>query len=357
MLNNHRLHRFFVIDFLDIFYIEIYIFKKHITNNPPGGIPMSKLTDEEKQKFRDRWKKEPYKSLWIKVFELVRFSPSEQDPDKYFENLRKAAQLMKDNEVSPREVPINDEGVIPGLDLRGCTLESGSYFLPNAHLEAALIYDKDLSHSSFTNANFRSADVTYSKLIGAGLTGTQWEYADLHRSDISDACLDSAKLHGTALNYVKYNRKTNFLNIDTSMINRSTNPQLVRDMEDAQYLFHFKNKSQYHRLLYYIWYLTCDCGRSFLLWLSYCAILVWVFALVYMKNWDQFSHIVGSQFNEFAPYYYSIITFTTLGFGDITPKITLWWLQMIVTLEVILGYVMLGGLISIFANKLARRAS
>jgi len=57
---------------------------------------------------------------------------------------------------------------------------------------------------------------------------------------------------------------------------------------------------------------------------------------------------------DFTPYYFSIVTFTTLGFGDITPanKAGEIWLA----LEVILGYIMLGGLISIFANKLARRS-
>ncbi|MBW2993226.1 hypothetical protein KY317_01475, partial [Candidatus Woesearchaeota archaeon] len=45
----------------------------------------------------------------------------------------------------------------------------------------------------------------------------------------------------------------------------------------------------------------------------------------------------------------------TLGFGDITPSPSCWWAQAIVTLEVTFGYIMLGGLISIFANKLARR--
>ncbi len=49
-----------------------------------------------------------------------------------------------------------------------------------------------------------------------------------------------------------------------------------------------------------------------------------------------------------------IVTFTTLGFGDVTPKTTkaaLW-----VMAEVVVGYIMLGGLISILANKLARRS-
>ena len=48
------------------------------------------------------------------------------------------------------------------------------------------------------------------------------------------------------------------------------------------------------------------------------------------------------------------MTFTTLGFGDVTPKTLL--AEIIVGAEVFIGYIMLGGLISIFANKLARRA-
>ena len=52
--------------------------------------------------------------------------------------------------------------------------------------------------------------------------------------------------------------------------------------------------------------------------------------------------------------YYSVVTFTTLGFGDVIPTTqeAAWWVMA----EVIAGYVMLGGLISIFATKLARRS-
>ena len=53
-------------------------------------------------------------------------------------------------------------------------------------------------------------------------------------------------------------------------------------------------------------------------------------------------------------FYFSIVTFTTLGFGDVVADNTL--ARILVTLEVILGYIMLGGLISIFANKLASRS-
>ena len=56
----------------------------------------------------------------------------------------------------------------------------------------------------------------------------------------------------------------------------------------------------------------------------------------------------------FTPFYYSIVTYTTLGFGDVTPKTGLG--QSFVVFEVILGYVTLGLLVSILANKVARRA-
>jgi len=47
------------------------------------------------------------------------------------------------------------------------------------------------------------------------------------------------------------------------------------------------------------------------------------------------------------------VNFTTLGFGDIVAVNRI--ARIMVTLEVVLGYVMLGGLISIFANRFARR--
>jgi hypothetical protein len=52
-------------------------------------------------------------------------------------------------------------------------------------------------------------------------------------------------------------------------------------------------------------------------------------------------------------FYYTVVTFTTLGFGDIIPESST--AAICVTVEVILGYIMLGGLITIFASKPGRR--
>ncbi len=56
-----------------------------------------------------------------------------------------------------------------------------------------------------------------------------------------------------------------------------------------------------------------------------------------------------------TPLYFSLATFTTSGFYcavQLQNAAALFW----TSLEVILGYIMLGGLIAVFANKLARRA-
>jgi predicted permease len=79
-----------------------------------------------------------------------------------------------------------------------------------------------------------------------------------------------------------------------------------------------------------------------------------IFAFLFGLIYSNITLAFRSPPNVFTPFYYSIVTFTTLGFGDVIP--TNFWGEFWVTFEVILGYVMLGGLISIFANKIARRS-
>ena len=62
----------------------------------------------------------------------------------------------------------------------------------------------------------------------------------------------------------------------------------------------------------------------------------------------------GAPVNFGSALYFSIVTFTTLGFGDVVAASRA--ARVLVGLEVIVGYIMLGGLISILANKLARRS-
>jgi hypothetical protein len=128
-------------------------------------------------------------------------------------------------------------------------------------------------------------------------------------------------------------------------------PETSRIIKDDMYLLEYQKK---HKCIFKAWWLFADCGRSFLKWASWSIGVVLIFAFIYLFIGPSGFKPKVEGYTSFSFFYYSIVTFTTLGFGDITP--IKWFTEILVTIEVILGYIMLGGLISIFANKLARRS-
>lgn len=143
-----------------------------------------------------------------------------------------------------------------------------------------------------------------------------------------------------------------FTGIETSGILAASNRQFVRDIQDQQFLKQFEKR---HPVWYKIWLYTCDCGRSFKRFFFVCFLFAFLFGVFYAcagEKWFENAY----EWNWITPFYYSLVTFSTLGFCDVTPKLSNTCAQFTVMLEVFLGYIGLGGLISIFANKLARRA-
>ena len=58
----------------------------------------------------------------------------------------------------------------------------------------------------------------------------------------------------------------------------------------------------------------------------------------------------------FIPYlYYSVVTFTTLGYGDVSPQTAAG--QIIQIIHISIGYLGLGALLSILATKFATRGN
>jgi hypothetical protein len=133
-------------------------------------------------------------------------------------------------------------------------------------------------------------------------------------------------------------------------------PIISRMIRDDIFLMSFKKK---HPILHFFWWLFADCGRSIWRWIIWSLFFALYFAINYFLI--DYSFPSAFQFSTTIQHptiwsyiYYSVVTFTTLGFGDIVP--TAEWVQRWVMAEVITGYIMLGGLISILANKLARRS-
>jgi len=167
---------------------------------------------------------------------------------------------------------------------------------------------------------------------------------------------------------------TNFLNFNTTTVmDGSSNPYLKRYIDDEQWIASWRERSQLQRVLFIVWEATSHCGRSIGLWATWSLFFAFLFALAYTPSpdwmpdwWCDFWQKHGAEFEQMAEayankpmsfwssFYFSIVSFTTLGFGDVATANS--FARFLVTFEVVLGYIMLGGLISIFANKLARRA-
>ena len=154
--------------------------------------------------------------------------------------------------------------------------------------------------------------------------------------------------------------------LDSEDINGVLNPFFKRYVADQQFIRAFKEKHPFWAL---VWRWSSDYGRSLALWALWSLLIALSFSLVYMPpptwfpEWlqettPQFHQAIDTEANEdltfWKSFYFSIVTFTTLGFGDVVAANTS--ARILVTLEVMFGYIMLGGLISIFANKLASRS-
>lgn len=276
-------------------------------------------------------------------------------------------------------------------DMRKANLSFTNF--KNANLAFSNLESAIFSFANFEGANFSAADLENAyledaKLTSARLSGANFKNARLANSNFKNAYLADAHLEGTnliAANFknanlssVKYDRKimwklikaTRFslkqlwnhrydILLDTTIrckgVNAATcygSQQFKIFLQDQDFLEEFMEK-KWGKIIFFIWWLFADCGRSLGRWAGWSLALALLFAFLFSflgpKSFDT-QHL---NFSFLTMFYYSVVTFTTLGFGDIIPRTST--AAMFVTVEVILGYVMLGGLITIFASKLSRR--
>ena len=162
------------------------------------------------------------------------------------------------------------------------------------------------------------------------------------------------------------------INTET-VIDGSSNPYLKRYIDDEQWIKSWRDRGgRGKKIAFFVWELTSHCGRSIGLWAAWSLFFILLFSVILTPSphwwpdwWWGFWRDHGVAFQQTAPayigkpvgfwscLYFSIVNFTTLGFGDIVAANGL--ARFCVAFKVVLGYVMLGGLISIFANKFARR--
>jgi hypothetical protein len=207
----------------------------------------------------------------------------------------------------------------------------------------------DLKGANLRGANLRGVDLKRAVLTEADLTEADLTGANLQKADLRGASFEKAIVNG-----VKYSRPTKCRGINVTQATGS--PAFVRFAKDQDFLEELRS-TKWGNIKYHVWNIIADCGRSMFRWMFLSSLLAFLFATKYILAYgdNPKSFIFATQPESIITFfYYSVVTFTTLGFGDVVPATES--LKIWVMIEVIVGYMMLGGLISIFANKLARRS-
>jgi len=242
-------------------------------------------------------------------------------------------------------------------DLSECIAERTGF--GHANLRRAQLFSANLNHSTFAEADLRHADLRRASLRHCRLKKAQLCHAEFGRADLRDADLEGADvdhahfveadLRASRLRTLKNFSNGVFLHADIRDVDFSGAYLLRRQIMDENYLHEFKSAGTANRITYWVWWVTSDCGRSMLRFALWIFLITAAFGVAYgFVNIDY-----GRYPTALSPYYFSCVTLTTLGYGDVLPASTA--AQVVVMLEVFAGYMSLGGLLSIFSNKMARR--
>jgi uncharacterized protein YjbI with pentapeptide repeats len=112
----------------------------------------------------------------------------------------------------------------------------------------------------------------------------------------------------------------------------------------------FKTLSPSAKLSFSLSLILTKCLSSYLVVSVTVLVINLFFALIFFFNNESFEHLTKDFIHCL---YYSIVTFTTLGYGDIFPNKP--WSRIIIMLEVILGYFFLAIYVLIIGNKVNSR--
>ena len=247
---------------------------------------------------------------------------------------------------------------LSGANLGECSAVRAGF--GRANLEDAVLFQADLSRATFASARLCGADFRAAVLEGARLreadlsravfAAAQLRGAEFDQSDVRDCDFEKADLRDSRMSMLTNFDSATWIGADIRGMDVSGAYLLRRHVMDENYLFEFRSRSRYHRFVHALWSVTSDCGRSPFRWLAWNFGVALLFSCLYMAVDVDY----GEYRTAFSPFYYSFVTLTTLGYGDVLPASAA--AQVLAVSEVLLGYVGLGGLLSILANKMARRA-
>jgi len=279
---------------------------------------------------------------------------------------------------------------LSNANLEKCNLERANLKeadLENANLESANLESTYLDHANLKGTVLKSANLRYAILWNAYLNNANLDYADLRGVNFSVAGLEGAYLRGanledalflgtylqsasfracivngrTWVNTSEVDKRTDFREVALGnvRIKSSTKQRLEYNKRRLNWEDWYKNHKLQQWPVRMFWWIsnygisTLRVTLSFVTVVSFFSILYYILGLKgfdaingLFKSYGQLSN-KGLQLKILVrSFYFSVVIMTTLGFGDIHANHKSITGQLIVIIQVILGYFLLGALIT-----------
>ncbi len=272
--------------------------------------------------------------------------------------------------------------LLEGADFLGANLSyvelsdyGGIASPPQVCLRGASFLSANLEHGRFVGADLRDVDLTGADLIDVMLSGARLENATLKGARLNGrygmqnfyfrgTCFDGAQIQCADLRRAIADSSTSFwecvLDRDTDFREVAlASVQLEQGKKELlRYNIRRKNwedwYNEHKRQKWFVrpfWWMS-DYGRSISRIMLTFFLLALVFALVYyfVPNLVKDLHVTGHWYSDLIrSCYFSVVTMTTLGFGDMFANEESIAGHVLLMFQVILGYVLLGALVTRFA--------
>jgi len=258
------------------------------------------------------------------------------------------------------------EANLQKAELEGANLQRADLQRANlrmADLRWARLEDANLQTAAMEQANMMGAELEGASLLAANLDEANLEGADLkgavfESASIAGSNLSYARVEGTSFRGVSWRPKGGgrpdpdlYTSFDVRGLQHSDPlfDEFVSESESIRRTYEATRRSAMGRFLFRMWGLTSDYGRGLGRWLFACCLVMGFFAALFsVCDFCVRTPIVslkhGRTPTPLTHLYFSVVTFSTLGFGDVTP--CHWAGELAVMIEVFIGYLMLGWLVS-----------
>ncbi|MEM6960437.1 MAG: pentapeptide repeat-containing protein, partial [Myxococcota bacterium] len=197
-----------------------------------------------------------------------------------------------------------------------------------ANLKRASLFGAALRHASFVQADLsqtdlRTADLTETNFDGANLSDASLcrsilHRANLTRSQITGASFREADLRDAQVRGLTGFRSATFIEADIRNVHFGGAYLLRRHIMDEDYIHELAQRGGLYKLTWWMWCITSDFGRSLLRW----SLLIALITMVYGGLYSAVDMEYGEHETFLSPYYFSLVTLTSLGYGDVLPAST-----------------------------------